>query len=289
MMRKNARLRREYLYRKSLEGKEKDAYEKKRKIKRAIEEGKPIPTELVNEEPKLSKEIAMDDDEHFAPKNEMDDEYQNAGVQDPKIFLTTSRDPSSRLIQFAKELSLIIPNVQRKNRGGHVMKELVDACRSNEITDMIIVHETRGEPDALIISHLPFGPTAYFGIVNCVLRHDIDEKGTMSLQHPHLLFNNFSTKLGERTMNILKYLFPVPKDDSKRVITFGNQNDFISFRHHEYRREGAEIVIKEIGPRFELKMFQIKLGTVENDAADNEWVLRPYMHTAKRKNYIGAS
>lgn len=30
--------------------------------------------------------------------------------------------------------------------------------------------------------------------------------------------------------NILKYLFPVPKDDSRRVITFANQDDFISFR-----------------------------------------------------------
>ena len=31
-------------------------------------------------------------------------------------------------------------------------------------------------------------------------------------------------------MNVLKYLFPVPKADSKRVITFANQEDYISFR-----------------------------------------------------------
>ena len=37
MNRRNVRLRREYLYRKSLEGKEKDAYERKRKIKQALE------------------------------------------------------------------------------------------------------------------------------------------------------------------------------------------------------------------------------------------------------------
>ena len=30
--------------------------------------------------------------------------------------------------------------------------------------------------------------------------------------------------------SILKYLFPVPKDDSKRVVTFANQEDYISFR-----------------------------------------------------------
>ncbi len=37
MLRRNTRLRREYLYRKGLEGKEKAIYEKKRKIKEAIE------------------------------------------------------------------------------------------------------------------------------------------------------------------------------------------------------------------------------------------------------------
>jgi hypothetical protein len=37
MLRRNARLRKEYLYRKSLEGKEKAAYERKRLIKKALE------------------------------------------------------------------------------------------------------------------------------------------------------------------------------------------------------------------------------------------------------------
>ena len=37
----------------------------------------------------------------------------------------------------------------------------------------------------------------------------------MSEAYPHLVFHNFKTKLGERTMSILKYLFPVPKEDSR--------------------------------------------------------------------------
>jgi hypothetical protein len=36
MLRRSTRLRREYLYRKSLEGKERSLYEKKRKIKQAL-------------------------------------------------------------------------------------------------------------------------------------------------------------------------------------------------------------------------------------------------------------
>lgn len=37
MLRRNARLRREYLYRKSLEGKEREEYERKRKIREALD------------------------------------------------------------------------------------------------------------------------------------------------------------------------------------------------------------------------------------------------------------
>jgi U3 small nucleolar ribonucleoprotein protein IMP4 len=163
-------------------------------------------------------------------------------------------------------MKLIFPNSERVNRGAHIVHEIVDAARSSDVTDILIFHEHRGEPgkkkttifqknsfffvlvqrknsilnstklllllclDGLIISHMPYGPTAYFGLSNCVLRHDIQEKETVSLVYPHLLFHNFNTTLGQRTMNVLKYLFPVPKEDSKRVITFANQNDYISFR-----------------------------------------------------------
>ena len=59
-----------------------------------------------------------------------------------------------------------------------------------------------------------------------VLRHDIGDKGevgTVSEAYPHLIFNNFSSKLGARCASILKFLFPVPKPDTKRVMTFANQ------------------------------------------------------------------
>ena len=88
-------------------------------------------------------------------------------------------------------------------------------CQANDFTDLIILHETRGEPDGIIVSHLPYGPTAYFGISNVVLRHDLKDKvDPVSEAYPHLIFNNFTSQLGKRCMDILKYLFPVPKEDS---------------------------------------------------------------------------
>uniref|UniRef100_A0A0D6R0Z1 Brix domain-containing protein n=1 Tax=Araucaria cunninghamii TaxID=56994 RepID=A0A0D6R0Z1_ARACU len=292
MLRRNVRLRREYLYRKSLEGKERLLYEKKRKIRQALEEGKPIPTELRNEEEALRREIDHEDDQTAVLKTHIDDEYANAAERDPKILLTTSRDPSSRLTQFVKELKIVFPNAQRINRGNQVIAEIVEACRSHEFTDIVMVHEHRGEPDGLIVCHLPFGPSAYFGLHNVVTRHDIKDKqavGTMSEAYPHLILHNFSTKLGERTANILKYLFPVPKPDTKRIITFANQSDYISFRHHVYEKPGGpkSIELKEVGPRFELRLYQIKLGTIDQMEAQNEWVIRPYMNTTKKQKFLG--
>ena len=62
-----------------------------------------------------------------------------------------------------------------------------------------------------IICHLPHVPAGYFTISDLVMRHDIPELGTMSEAYPHLVFHNFKTRLGTRVMNILKYLFPVPR------------------------------------------------------------------------------
>ena len=86
--------------------------------------------------------------------------------------------------------------------------------------------------DAMIVSHFPHGPTLYLSLHNVALRHDIASynSSTVSEQYPHLIFENFSSKLGTRIRDILKYLFPVPKEDSKRVMTFANENDFVSFR-----------------------------------------------------------
>ena len=190
------------------------------------------------------------------------------------------------------------------------MKQLLDACRANAVTDFIVIHEHRGQPVGMIISHLPYGPTAYFNISDVVMRHDIPDIGPMSEQYPHLVFHNFKTELGLRTQSILKYLFPVPKEDSKRVITFANHDDFISFRHHTYKKgEGGKgIEMKEVGPRFQLRckfstyyimsihcnislnfpqVYDLKLGTIDHaDAADTEWAYRPYMNTTKKRRFL---
>lgn len=118
-LRRQTRERREYLYRKSLEDKDRQVYEKKKRIREALASGKAIPTELRDDEEALRREMDLDskdtgtlllfiyspaDELAFlpAPSTHIDDEYNRAGAVDPKIMITTSRDPSSRLTQFAK-------------------------------------------------------------------------------------------------------------------------------------------------------------------------------------------
>ena len=286
--RRQTRLRREYLYRKSLEGAEKIQYEQKRLVRQALAAGKTLPTEVRASYDKLRQEIDAEDSRTAAVRSHVDDEYGDAGLLEPRVCVTTSRDPSSRLKQFAKEIKLLIPNATRSNRGNSRVDELMEGCKQAEFTDVVIVQETRGEPDGLVICHLPLGPTAFFSLSNTVMRHDLDPPAApMSEAYPHIILNNFQTELGQRVGNILKCLFPVPRPDSKRVVTFSNDNDFISFRHHMYSQATHDsVTLHEVGPRFEMRLYQIRLGTLDQKEADNEYVLRPYQNTAHKRQVL---
>eukprot|EP01015_Nassula_variabilis_P017630 TRINITY_DN2801_c0_g2_i1.p1 TRINITY_DN2801_c0_g2~~TRINITY_DN2801_c0_g2_i1.p1 ORF type:complete len:149 (-),score=44.98 TRINITY_DN2801_c0_g2_i1:11-457(-) len=121
------------------------------------------------EEDKLKGEMKLDDVNTIIPKTLADNEYNPLYLKPPKILMTTSRNPSSRLNQFLKELSVVFPNAIRINRGSYVSKDLVEMCQAKEFTDLIILHEHRGEPDGMIISHMPYGPTLFLGVFNTCL------------------------------------------------------------------------------------------------------------------------
>ena len=292
MLKAEIRQRKEYLFKKSEEIKKNQIYLKKQRLKKLIEENKPIPNDLKGESDILLKEIEYEDSQTSLPQNILDNEYYTNTNNQQKILVTTSRHPSQRLTQFLQEIRIIIPNSIRVNRGNIVLKDIIKACKQNDFSDLIILHENRGNPDGMIISHMPNGPTIYFGLFNVVLRHDIDDDiEKVSQSFPHLIFNGFNSKLGERIVEILKNLFPIPKKDGNRVLTFNNNDDFISFRHHNFEKKKKfngefEVDLEEIGPRFEMRPYQILLGTVDQPDSNKEWVLRPFMSTAKNKKNL---
>lgn len=47
-----------------------------------------------------------------------------------------------------QELKLIFPGAVRINRGGQVLTELMEAARAGGYSDVVMLHEHRGEPGA---------------------------------------------------------------------------------------------------------------------------------------------
>lgn len=293
--RRQARERRDYLYRRALTLRDAEIAEKRAQLKASLATGKPLPNEISNDKA-LRADYKYDETVAGRTAEEelaLDDEYAHlSGVVDPRILITTSRSPSSRLSSFAKEIRLLLPTSTRLNRGNYILPDLVQAAKANAQTDIILLHEHRGTPTALTISHFPHGPTASFSLHNVVLRHDIPSaaRGTVSESYPHLIFEGFSTRLGKRVVQILKHLFPPREGSAKvgnRVVTFKNIEDSIEVRHHVFVRTGHQSVeLAEVGPRMTMRLFKISGGTLENKDGDVEWHMNQYTRTAKKKDYL---
>ena len=73
MLRRQARERREYLYRKAQQLQEAQLNEKRQIIKQALEQGKPLPKEIA-EDTKLQEDYRYDQTINLA-NEEIDDEY----------------------------------------------------------------------------------------------------------------------------------------------------------------------------------------------------------------------
>jgi U3 small nucleolar ribonucleoprotein protein IMP4 len=278
----SARLRRqmrEYLHNKLVETQREATQRRKERLKQFMEEGKELPRDIRENDPLQLLKATTYDDATTEFQNELDNEYAMMGVEDPLVAVTTSRDPSGPIKTFAREISQIIPNAQRLNRGATDMKSLADLCRRHEFTDLVIVHGTHGDPDCIIVSHLPYGPTAYFSLKNVVMRRDVPDAPPLSAAFPHLVFEDMTSKVGKRVTDILKALFPVPKVESRRIISFVNRNDWISFRQHTFTKLKGEIKLSEVGPRMEMKLFKIIRGTIDTSAPEVEYALRSFINS----------
>ena len=272
---------------------EAETAEKRAKLKASLASGKPLDPSLANDKG-LREDYKFD--ETAEQHADIDDEYAHlSGIIDPRPLVTTSRSPSTRLAAFAKEIRLLLPTAIRLNRGTLILPNLVASANSSSVTDLILVHEHRGVPTALTVSHLPHGPTASFSLHNVMLRHDIPNasRGTVSESYPHLIFENFNTPLGKRVVQIMKHLFP-PREAAtssqkvgSRVITFKNIEDSIEVRHHVFVRTGyLSVELAEVGPRMTMRLFEIRGGTLEDKNGDKEWHMNQYTRTSRKKEYL---
>ncbi|BAE60737.1 anticodon-binding protein [Aspergillus flavus] len=299
MLRRQARERRDYLYRRALLLRDASIAEKRAQLKASLASGKPLDPSIANDK-QLREDFKYDESLPTSDKKDkdadmldLDDEYAlTSGVVDPRPIVTTSRNPSVRLGAFAKEIRLLLPTSIRLNRGGLVLPDLVSSANAAALTDMVLLHEHRGTPTAMTISHLPHGPTASFSLHNVVLRADIPNaaRGTVSESYPHLVFEGFKTKLGLRVVQILKHLFP-PREAGKvgnRVVSFVNREDSIEVRHHVFVKTSyRDVELAEVGPRMTMRLFEIRGGSLEKGSSgDVEWALTQYTRTSRKKDYL---
>ncbi|TRY70746.1 hypothetical protein TCAL_04837 [Tigriopus californicus] len=233
----------------------------------------------------------MDEETHWDINH---DEFQDyfAKAYQPKVLITSADNPHSRTIAFMKELSRIIPNAEPMWRKNSSMKKMVRRSIENEFTDIVVVNEDNRHPNGMIVSHLPNGPTAHFRLSNVKIAKDIkkDWRQISSLR-PEVILNNFSTRLGHTVGRMMAALFHYePQFQGKRCVTFHNQRDYIFFRHHMYDFKSSEKVrLRDMGPRFTLKLRSLQKGTFDSKLGEYEWIIsgrRHDMETSRRRFFL---
>ena len=281
MYRQNARARAEFRQRQAAQTTQIAGRQQRDQLQKQLTGLSALQNDQKDDAERLNADAAYDDVNRL---EEVDDEYTDA--KPPKILITTSRAPSSRLKVFTKELKYLFPDAERINRGSRQIFELTESVRAAGFTDLILAHETRGNPDCLIISHLPFGPTLYLGVSDVVMRQEVNPDATVLEKAPQLIFENMNQKVGRRVARILGHLFPQPKEESDRAAVFVNRQDTIVFRNYQFARVGKEVVLKEQGPRFNLTPFKIMVGSVDSKAEETEWALNMYTNTAFKRQIL---
>ena len=188
-----------------------------------------------------------------------------------------SRHHKQQAISFALELKKLIPKSKFFRRfvwlsvacSGLIspqnfpMKKIIAEAIEHKFTDVIVVNEDKNlGANALLVSHLPNGPTATFRLSNIKFPKGIDVRcaaavachkpswqkhGTPTSHLPEIIINNFHTRLGHQVGRMMTALFPQqPQFVGRNVVTFHNQRDFIFFRRHRCdghdRRRSADLV-----------------------------------------------
>ncbi|XP_073975601.1 probable ribosome production factor 1 [Rhodnius prolixus] len=210
----------------------------------------------------------------------------------PKVLITFCDNPTQKTRTFGIELCRMIPNSMFRYRGRSSVKKIVKRATEKNFSDVLIINENMKEPNGLLVIHLPQGPSAFFRMSNVKLTTDLKKSHKEINKHrPEVILNNFTTRLGTSVARMLASLFHYdPEFKGRRVVTFHNQRDYIFFRHHRYQfNKDAKPQLKELGPRFTLRLEYIQEGTFDTILGDYEWVKSGRRHSLesnRRKFYL---
>ncbi|XP_017494328.1 PREDICTED: probable ribosome production factor 1 [Rhagoletis zephyria] len=234
------------------------------------------------------------DNEELRRELEMDDfstYFQRS--YEPKVLITYADNPVTKTRKFGLELSRIFPNALVKIRNRSSVKNICKSAIREEYTDVVVINEDRRKPNGLLVIHLPNGPTAHFKLSNVKLTSDIKRSHKEITKHrPEVILTNFTTRLGLTVGRMLGALFHHdPEFKGRRAVTFHNQRDYIFFRHHRYEftKEGKRVNLREMGPRFTLKLRSLQEGLFDSKTGDYAWIItnkRHAMESSRRRFFL---
>ena len=275
---------------------------KKRKKKEREELGDNAPPK---QEPKSldkmrEEDITMlqpDDDEVFADINEDEFAPYYRNEKQAKIMITTRPRPSKFVFTFIQDLLELFPRCFYYPRKTFSLKQIVEFSEKKNFTHIIVLNEKDKVCNQMIVTHLPYGPTAHYKVTNIVNSCSIAGHGRADLHKPEVVLNNFNTRLGLRVGRLFGSMFPhEPEFRGRQVATFHNQRDFIFVRYHRYMFEEKKarpnktqivgedgktavmVATQELGPRFTLKLKWLQAGTFDTKEGEFEWIHKQHEH-----------
>ncbi|GMH46025.1 hypothetical protein BSKO_13989 [Bryopsis sp. KO-2023] len=305
---KNKTVRREKFKELKKEQKKKQRDARKRRkndYEKAVEAGKepvkrqiPRTIELVRERDVTT--VAPEGDEEV-DADEFQDEFSGHfnKLTPPKVLITTNQTHGKKVKQFILEMLRVFPIAIYYERRGYPLKKIVEYAKNENFTDIVVFNQNRKEVNAMLVIHLPEGPTALFRIRNLKLKKDIKYCGEPTTHKPELILNNFDTRLGHRLGRMFASLFhQSPQFRGRQAVTFHNLRDYVFFRHHRYVFEEKEkkdktgrvfrklkTRLQELGPRFTLKLISLQKGTFDSKFGEFEWTKKKDMK-AKRRYFL---
>lgn len=222
------------------------------------------------------------------------DEYRSffENQYEPKVLITFADNPIKKTRIFGVELCRIIPNSVSRYRNKADLKKIVESAKARNFSDVIIINEDMKQPNGLVLIHLPDGPTAHFRLSNVKITSELKKHyKEISGHRPEVILNNFTTRLGKTVGRMLAALFNInPEFKGRHVVTFHNQRDYIFFRHHRYEfNQNAKPNLKELGPRFTLRLQSLQKGTFDSKYGEYEWIQtnrRHEMETSRRRFFL---
>lgn len=269
---------------------------KKKRIQEGAPKQVPHTIESLREKDETTITGDLDDPENQELKVDFEhDEFSSyyKHAYEPKVLITYCDNPTRKTRIFGRELTRIIPNSISLYRNRSGVKKIVKSATARNFTDIIMVNEDQCKPNGMLVVHLPDGPTAYFKLSNVKITPELRRSHKEITEHrPEVILNNFTTRLGYTIGRMLGALFHYePEFKGRRVATFHNQRDYIFFRHHRYQFDlkRGKAKLRELGPRFTLKLKYLQHGTFDTKYGEYEWLIqgrRHDMETSRRKFFL---